>query len=150
PPASQRTMTRSRWMTLACAMVGCIVLIACAQAAASASGQPLEGTSSRPTLVVLITVDQFRGDLLDRFHAQEHGGLARLTRGAWFDSAFQDHAITETAPGHASTLSGRFPRNTGIANNGIGVSDANSPLIGGRPGEPGASPWRFQGTTLVD
>jgi predicted AlkP superfamily pyrophosphatase or phosphodiesterase len=143
-------MTRSRWFSLALACAGSVALIACMKATAGTTGQPMAASPRRPTLVVLITVDQLRGDLLDRFHAQEHGGLARLTRGAWFDNAFQDHAITETAPGHASTLSGRFPRSTGIANNGIGVSDAHSPLIGGLPGEPGASPWRFQGTTLVD
>jgi predicted AlkP superfamily pyrophosphatase or phosphodiesterase len=143
-------MTHSRWFAVVLAVAGSAALLACMQATAGAAGQPLVPAPRRPTLVVLITVDQFRGDLLDRFHAQEHGGLARLTRGAWFDNAFQDHAITETAPGHASTLSGRFPRSTGIASNSIGVADPNSPLLGGLPHEAGASPRRFQGTTLVD
>jgi hypothetical protein len=143
-------MTRSRSLAVVLAATGCIALVACMRATANAAGQPLEASPRRPALVVLITVDQFRGDLLDRFHAQERGGLARLTRGAWFDNAFQDHAITETAPGHASTLSGRFPRSTGIASNSVGVVDPNAPLIGGLQGETGASPWRFQGTTLVD
>jgi predicted AlkP superfamily pyrophosphatase or phosphodiesterase len=102
----------------------------------------------RPTLVVFITVDQLRSDYHDRFASQLHGGLARLYRGAVFTNAHQDHAITETAPGHASTLSGRFPASTGILMNSAGVSDAQAPLVGG--GGPGASPFRFRGSTLID
>jgi predicted AlkP superfamily pyrophosphatase or phosphodiesterase len=69
--------------------------------------------------------------------------------GAWFSNAHHDHAITETAPGHASLLSGRFPRSTGIIANRIGVYDDAASVIGA-PGSGGASPHRFQGTTLVD
>ncbi|MEP6549657.1 MAG: alkaline phosphatase family protein [Gemmatimonadales bacterium] len=99
---------------------------------------------------MLITVDQMRADYLERFGPQLHGGLARLARGgAWFTNAHQDHAITETAPGHATLGSGRFPRSTGITANREGVVDAASPLVG-LPAAAGASPFRFQGTTLVD
>src|SRR5688500_16061440 len=101
-----------------------------------------------PSLIVLVTVDQLRGDYIDRFRPQLMGGLARFARGAWFTNAHHDHAITETAPGHATLLSGRFPRSTGIADNLGGVDDAAAPLLGARG--PGASPARFQGTTLVD
>jgi predicted AlkP superfamily pyrophosphatase or phosphodiesterase len=103
-----------------------------------------------PSLIVLITIDQFRDDYLDRFGPQLRGGLARLARGgAWFTNAHHDHAITETAPGHATLLSGRFPRSTGITANRVGVEDPSAPLLG-NPAAPGASPKRFQGTTLVD
>jgi predicted AlkP superfamily pyrophosphatase or phosphodiesterase len=112
---------------------------ACAQTPAAA----------RPTLVVFITVDQMRPDYFDRWAGQLTGGLARLRRGgAFYTQGFQDHAITETAPGHASTLSGRFPAHTGIVQNTAGVQDPRSPLVGGG-GEP-ASPARFRGTTLID
>jgi predicted AlkP superfamily pyrophosphatase or phosphodiesterase len=95
-------------------------------------------------------VDQLRGDYLDRFGPQLNGGLARLTRGgAWFSNAHHDHAITETAPGHATLLSGRFPRSTEIMSNRVGVYDEAAPLVGAPQGS-GASPHRFQGTTLVD
>lgn len=104
----------------------------------------------RPSLVVLITVDQLRNDYLERFAPQLSGGLGRLSRnGAWFTNAHHDHAITETAPGHATLLSGRFPRSTGIMMNRAGVDDDASPLIAGGVG-PGASPRRFQGTALAD
>ena len=103
-----------------------------------------------PSLIVLITIDQFRGDYLDRFGPQLRGGLARISRGgAWFTNAHHDHAITETAPGHATLLSGRFPRSTGIMANRVGVVDDSAPLLG-EPTAAGASPKRFQGTTFVD
>ncbi len=115
-----------------------------------AQGDATPAAAAAPTLVVLVTIDQFRADYLDRFGPQLRGGLARLTRGgAWFTQAHHDHAITETAPGHATLLAGRFPRSTGIMMNSIGVADDASPLIAGGHG-PGASPKRFTGTTLVD
>jgi predicted AlkP superfamily pyrophosphatase or phosphodiesterase len=120
------------------------------RASAQPGSPPKTGTVGPPSLVVLITVDQLRGDYLDRFGDQLNGGLARVARGgAWFSNAHQDHAITETAPGHASLLSGRFPRSTGIMANRIGVYDDAAPVIGAT-GPAGASPHRFQGTTLVD
>jgi len=106
-------------------------------------------SAQKPTLVVFFTIDQMRPDYLPRFDKQLTGGLARLYRnGAVFDNAYQDHAITETAPGHSATLSGRFPRSTGITTNSLGVEDNRAPLLGG--GGPGASPFRFRGTTLID
>ena len=131
-----------------------LLLIACLCGAACARAQSVSGADARaaspPSLIVLVTVDQFRGDYLDRFGPQLQGGLARLARGgAWFTNAHHDHAITETAPGHATLLSGRFPRSTGIMANRIGVFDPAAPLLGA-PGGLGASPQRFQGTTLVD
>lgn len=103
----------------------------------------------RPALLVLITIDQFHPDYIERFRPQLEGGIGRLTGGgAWFVDAHHDHAITETAPGHATLLTGRFPRSTGITRNLAGVNDAASPLIGAD--DLGASPMRFRGTTLVD
>jgi predicted AlkP superfamily pyrophosphatase or phosphodiesterase len=107
------------------------------------------GARARPTLLVFITVDQMREDYVDRWRGQLTGGLKRLAEGgAFFTNGHQDHAITETAPGHASTMSGRFPRSTGISRNLAGVNDSTSHLIGS--GELGASPMRFRGTTLTD
>jgi len=104
---------------------------------------------TKPTLVVMLTIDQMRGDYLQRFGPQFTGGLHRLeVAGANFTQSYHDHAITETAPGHASTLSGRFPVHTGITANAFGVEDPNSPLINAP--DAGASPVRFIGTTLLD
>lgn len=117
-------------------------------AAASVGAQTAPAPPPRPSLVVVITVDQLRADYADRFRTQLTGGLRRLYDGGAVFTAAHDHAITETAPGHASVLSGRFPRSTGIILNSAGVPDAQAPLIGG--GGPGASPFRFRGSTLTD
>lgn len=109
----------------------------------------LHAQEQKPKLVVFFTVDQLRPDFVERYREQLTGGLARLMRGgAVFTNAFQDHAITETAPGHASTLSGRFPRSTGIVANAAGVGDPQAPLVNATG--PGASPFRFRGSTLID
>ncbi len=103
----------------------------------------------KPTLVVFITIDQMRGDYIQRWRSQLHGGLHRFeSAGAHFTQAYHDHAITETAPGHATTMSGRFPVHTGITSNSNGAEDRDSPLVGSP--DVGASPKRFMGTTLLD
>ena len=125
------------------------LLTVAALAAASVHGALAQQPQNRPALVVLFTIDQMRPDYLVRYDRQLTGGLARLYRkGAVFENAYQDHAITETAPGHAATLSGRFPRSTGITTNSTGVQDDRAPLITG--GGPGASPFRFRGSVLID
>lgn len=123
------------------------LLLACA---ASVPRDPAPETSPGTALVVFITVDQLIPEYYERWSSQLTGGLGRLYReGAVYQNGYQDHAITETAPGHASTLSGRFPVHTGIASNSAGVADPNFPVIG-MPNQPGASPMRFVGTTLAD
>src|SRR2546429_1090912 len=103
----------------------------------------------RPRLVVVITVDQLRPDYLERYHSQLLGGFATLLKGgAAFSDAYQDHAVTETAPGHSTILSGRWPAHTGITRSRARVQDPAAPLIG--VNGPGASPTRFRGTELFD
>jgi predicted AlkP superfamily pyrophosphatase or phosphodiesterase len=102
-----------------------------------------------PTLVVLVTVDQLRSDYLLRFQPQFAGGLARLLQGgAWYPNAFQDHANTETAPGHAAVWSGRYPRSNGIVSNDRGVPDTTVRLLDSDG--PGASPARLRGEMFFD
>ncbi len=107
----------------------------------------------RPKLVLVITVDQLRADYLDRWKGQLAGGLFQLVNeGAVFAEGYQDHAVTETAPGHSTVLSGRWPAHTGIMRNSQGVQDSTSPLVGTgiQAGVGGASPRRFRGTVLLD
>ncbi len=127
--------------------------VACVSAALPPGKQPTAPAASTASpdtrLILFITVDAMRADYLERFGPQLTDGLARLYRdGAVFTNAYQDHAITETAPGHSATMSGRFPVHTGIVANITGVGDSLSPMIGA-PGL-GASPVRFKGTTLTD
>ena len=103
----------------------------------------------KPSLVVFLTIDQLRPDYFDRWAPQLTGGLNRLgRRGAFFPNAFHDHAVTETAPGHSVTMSGRFPRSTGIVSNTAGVLDPQAPLLTSR--DAPASPFRFRGSVLMD
>lgn len=102
------------------------------------------------SLVVVIAVDQLRPDYLRTYDRQFSGGFRRLLDGAvLYQRGQQYHAITETAPGHATMLSGRMPSSTGIVNNENGVEDKHAPVLG-NAGVPGASPRRFRGTTLYD
>lgn len=126
-----------------------MLLSLCLIAAASApTGRPAPGP--RPRLIVLIAVDQFRPDYLTRFDRQFTGGFRRiLDQGTVFLRGEQDHAITETAPGHSTLLSGRSPASTGIVTNDLGVSDPEARILG-MPDAAGASPARFQGSALFD
>jgi len=71
-----------------------------------------------PRLVLLVVIDQARGDLFDRFGPVLTGGLARLNReGVVFTQARHDHARTLTAPGHASLATGLHPSHHGVIGN---------------------------------
>lgn len=146
-------MTKSPFFARMAAAASTASLVIAASCASDLQAQDPEllppAPADVPTLVLLITVDQLLPDYFERF-GELKGGLGRLYRGgAVFTNAYHDHASTETAPGHASTLSGRFPASTGIVSNAAGVYDPQAPLIGGAAG-PGASPFRFRGSTLTD
>lgn len=73
---------------------------------------------ARPKLVVLLVVDQMRGDYVDKFLGQWNGGLKRLTEdGAWFHEAAYPYAATETCVGHATISTGAFPVTHGMVAN---------------------------------
>ena len=139
PPSGRNTMTLRMCSVIAAVMSWIAVApVVAAQASIRA-----------PTLVVFLTIDQMRPDYLDRWAPQLTGGLARFARqGAVFTNAYQDHANTETAPGHAVTMSGRFPRSTGIVSNTTGVLDPQAALLTSR--DAPASPYRFRGSVLID
>ncbi|HYL85605.1 MAG TPA: alkaline phosphatase family protein [Candidatus Angelobacter sp.] len=74
--------------------------------------------SAKPKLVVLLVVDQMRGDYVDKFRFQWTGGLKRLvTEGAWFRDAAYPYAATETCVGHATISTGAFPASHGMVAN---------------------------------
>src|SRR4051812_23523790 len=113
-------------VVLLTAVSACGRLQPVAEAAQVEQQQQQSGT---PRLILFITVDQLRADMLDRYRSDLRFGYARLLKGARFVNGYQDHAITETAPGHASTMSGRFPAHTGITSNSEGVIDRNFVLL---------------------
>lgn len=73
----------------------------------------------RPRLVVLLVVDQLRADYLTRFRPDfGEGGFRRLmANGAHFANAHVSSGATYTAPGHATIITGRIPRQHGIVAN---------------------------------
>jgi predicted AlkP superfamily pyrophosphatase or phosphodiesterase len=74
--------------------------------------------SARPKLVVVLVVDQMRGDYVDKFQHQWNGGLKRLVNeGAWFHEAAYPYAATETCVGHSTISTGAFPATHGMIAN---------------------------------
>ena len=107
---------------------------------------------AKPTrLIVALVLDQFRPDYLDKWKDEFTGGLAKLlARAVFYRHGEQDRAMTETAPGHSTMLSGRSPTSTGILSDNLGSGDPQSALLGATGTGGGASPRRFIGSTLVD
>lgn len=117
---------------------------------------------ARTRLVLLIVVDQFRYDYLERFgDLFVPGGIRRLMRdGASWTEANYDHMPTYTAPGHATLMTGAWPAETGIVANDwpdrdtgksvSSVSDTTAILFGGEEGEVASSPRRLMASTLGD
>jgi predicted AlkP superfamily pyrophosphatase or phosphodiesterase len=80
------------------------VAMSCASAPVS---QPVTSSSDRPSLVILVVVDQLRADLLDRYGDLFTGGFKRLRdNGHSFVNAAHDHGVTVTAAGHATLSTG--------------------------------------------
>ncbi len=81
-----------------------------ATTAKRAPSAAIRKTLARPKLVVLLVVDQMRGDYVDKFLPQWTGGLRRLVEeGAWFRDAAYPYANTATCVGHATISTGAFP-----------------------------------------
>jgi arylsulfatase A-like enzyme len=94
-------------------------------AAATLHAQP-------PRVVLFLVVDQFIPDYLDSTHTYT-GGLKRLRdESAWFTNAHYSQVPTETAPGHATLLTGQPPARTGIVGNDWGNDRLLVPTIGDR------------------
>ena len=124
--------------------------------------QPDNVRLKRPRLVLLIVVDQFRYDYLERFgDLFAPNGLRRLMRdGASWTQSNYDHFPTYTAPGHGTMMTGAYPAETGIIANEwpdrttgkkvTSVSDVSVKLLGGRAGDTGSSPRRLMSSTVGD
>jgi predicted AlkP superfamily pyrophosphatase or phosphodiesterase len=114
---------------------------------------------TRPKLLVMIAVDQFRYDYLTRFRKDYTAGLAQLlTQGAVFTNANYEHAPTVTAVGHSTMLTGASPVLSGIVSNEwyeketgkvtSSVRDEASELLGGEG--VAATPRRLLVSTVAD
>jgi predicted AlkP superfamily pyrophosphatase or phosphodiesterase len=154
---SQKLGSRVSW-ALGLATLG-IALLASgvgAQGSKSPAAKKAE-ESARPKLVVLLVVDQMRGDYVDKFRGQWTGGLKRLlTEGAWFRAAAYPYAATETCPGHSTISTGAFPASHGIVANAwwdreqqkmttcTNDPNAKNSAYAGGSAKGGDSAWRMQ------
>jgi predicted AlkP superfamily pyrophosphatase or phosphodiesterase len=71
-----------------------------------------------PKLLVIVVVDQMRADYVERFQHDWTGGFKRfLSEGAWLRRAAYPYLDTVTCAGHATIITGAFPRTHGIPEN---------------------------------
>jgi len=143
---------------LAFALIG--ILLFSSVSSAQRRTQPT--IQKRPKLVLLIAVDQFRYDYLERFgDLFGPNGFRRLMRdGASWTQSNYDHMPTYTAPGHGTMMTGAYPAESGIVGNEwldrasgkrvTSVSDESVKLLGGLPNDPASSPWRLMASTVGD
>jgi predicted AlkP superfamily pyrophosphatase or phosphodiesterase len=128
------------------------------------AGGNLAETSRRPKLIVIIIVDQFRADYLQRFRPYfVQRGFNLLLGGANFVNCRYNYIATLTAPGHATLLTGSYPNRHGIIDNSwfdrrVGalvssVGDSKVRLVETEEGaseKRGASPHYLRVSTLGD
>jgi hypothetical protein len=133
------------------------------------SATPLSWGSAydgHPKLVIILVIDQFRADYLDRYRADFKGRGFRLflDHGAYFEDCYYDYANTKTAPGHATIGTGAYSDGHGISANEwwdlnrnktrpvSSVEDDRYHLVGAVNAgkEPGASPFNLRASTVGD
>ena len=79
---------------------------------------PAIATPARPTLAVMLVVDQLRSDLLGRHDSLWTGGFRRLIdEGRYYINASHAHSATSTAVGHASLSTAVHPFRHGVVEN---------------------------------
>lgn len=84
---------------------------------AAPAAKPSAAPNGPPTLLVIISIDQFSSDLFEAYRPTFTGGFARLLTGTVFANGYQSHAATETCPGHSTITTGDRPARTGIIAN---------------------------------
>src|SRR6476659_1078960 len=162
PPMTQRALRRQTpVVSLLLVLVLLTSSITSAQRRSTTSTEPGQ-RAKRPRLVLLIVVDQFRYDYLERFNDLfVENGLRRLMRdGASWTQSNYDHIPTYTAPGHATMMTGAYPAESGIVGNEwpdrvtgrrvTSVSDTTVTLLGGAQNEGASSPRRLMSSTVGD
>jgi predicted AlkP superfamily pyrophosphatase or phosphodiesterase len=107
-----------RFFPRAMAALKCILLMAACVLIALTSALA-SAYNGHPKLVVVIVIDQFRGDYLERYRDQfgEGGFKLFLDHGANFTDCNYDYANTRTAPGHATLFTGAYSNSHGIVAN---------------------------------
>jgi predicted AlkP superfamily pyrophosphatase or phosphodiesterase len=123
----------------------------------------MTASANSPALVVIIVIDGLPQEQLVKYRDLYGPGGFRLLLedGAWYGNAHHGHAVTLTAPGHASVLTGTYPyRNGIIANEWIDrhtlqqvycTGDSAHTYIGEETGKlDGTSPANLRVSTVGD
>jgi hypothetical protein len=151
-----RFSPRSAAATL-CVFLACLTLVVALPVSSCASAY-----DGHPKLVVVIVIDQFRGDYLERYREQfgDAGFRLLLDHGAYFPNCSYNYANTRTAPGHATLFTGAYSNGHGIADNEwwdpkkkqlvTSVEDDGTKLVGVGGDKTGASPHNLLADTLGD
>lgn len=143
-----------------------LVLTAVLAAAPFTPAASASAYDAKPKLVILLVVDQLRGDYLDRYRTDfktPNGFNLFLRQGAYFPECYYAYANTMTAPGHSTIGTGAYSNGHNIAVNDwwdlgrstthefSSVEDSDYPLVGAS-GDPssGASPRNELASTLGD
>ena len=143
------------------------LVLVCALSLVYAAPAYATAYDDHPKLVIILVLDQFRADYLERYRAdfKARGFNLFLNHGAWFPDCYFDYANTETAPGHATIGTGAYTDGHGIGGNlwwdlarnkkrpVSSVEDERYPLVGMPVGEktvPGASPLNLLASTVGD
>ena len=133
-PSSIRRVALTRGGAL-----GCALMFTLASHPVRAS-EPAVG-SPQIRLVLQITVDGLRGDLLNRYGSRfgENGFRYLLSKGTVYTNAHHEHANTETIVGHATLSTGAHPSGHGLVGNvwydreagelAYNIEDPESPLL---------------------
>jgi predicted AlkP superfamily pyrophosphatase or phosphodiesterase len=134
-----------------------ILLLALLAGACGAETPPAPGPPAvalppdAPRLVLFLVVDQGGAAQLERHRPLFSAGLARLLdESARFTEAHHLHADTDTAPGHATLATGRFPRGHGIVSNYWTDPETGEAVYAVDDPELDTSPRRLLGGTLGD
>ncbi|SPF45278.1 Type I phosphodiesterase/nucleotide pyrophosphatase [Candidatus Sulfotelmatobacter kueseliae] len=118
--------------------------------------------NGHPKLIVVIVIDQFRGDYLERYRDQfgDAGFRLLLDHGAYFPNCNFNYANTRTAPGHSTLFTGAYSNGHGIVANEwwdpskkrmvTSVEDDATKLVGAAEDKAGASPHNLLADTLGD
>jgi len=118
--------------------------------------------NAHPKLIVVIVIDQFRGDYLERYRDQFGDGGFRLflDHGAYFPDCNYNYANTRTAPGHSTLFTGAYSNGHGLFANEYWdfknkrevpfVEDDKTRLVGAAGEKAGASPHNLMADTLGD
>lgn len=159
-----RNKSGSRFIAILLLILTLLPLSSDAQRQTSARSSAA-GAITKPKLVLVIVIDQFRYDYLDRFgDLLSSAGFRRLLRdGALFTNANYDYVPTFTACGHAAIFSGSVPAQNGIVGNAfydresgrnrVMVADDSAHLVtpaGLSTKNGAASPRNLTGTTIGD